>query len=72
MVVWLEIETWVIGKGGTKRWGRKRGGVDGEEVWELLGFGALVYVWVYICCCSGGFLCQGCRGLEVCTIDTVG
>jgi hypothetical protein len=25
----------------------------------LLGFVALVYVWVYFCCCSGGGLCQG-------------
>jgi hypothetical protein len=26
MVIWLEIETWVIGKGSTKRGGRKGAG----------------------------------------------
>jgi hypothetical protein len=39
MDFWLEIEMWVIGKGGTRREGKKRG--VGEEVWELLGFVAL-------------------------------
>jgi hypothetical protein len=40
LIVWLEIETWVIGKSGAKRgfeWGRSMGD---------LGFGALVCVWV--------------------------
>jgi hypothetical protein len=57
MVVWLEIETWAIGKGGTKkgRWVR-------EEVWGLLGFVALMCVRVYFHYCSGGCLCQGLQG----------
>jgi hypothetical protein len=32
MVVWLEIETWVIGKGGAKR-GGEEGKSVGKEVW---------------------------------------
>jgi hypothetical protein len=38
-VVWLEIETCIIGKGGTKE-GIWKGwdGADGGEVWGLLGF----------------------------------
>jgi hypothetical protein len=31
----------------------------GEEVWRLLGFVALVCVWVYFHCYRGGCLCQG-------------
>jgi hypothetical protein len=46
MVVWLEIETWVLGKGGTKTEGGKGGWVR-EDIWGLLGFVALVCVWVY-------------------------
>jgi hypothetical protein len=33
----------------------------GEDVWGLLGFVALMCVWVYLCC-SAGFLCQGLPG----------
>jgi hypothetical protein len=40
----LEIETWVIGKGGAKRRVRRGAGSMGKEVWELLGFGYLVCV----------------------------
>jgi hypothetical protein len=28
-------------------------------VWRLVAFVALVCVWVYFFCCSGGCLCQG-------------
>jgi hypothetical protein len=68
MVVWLEIETWVIGKGGTKIDSGKVGG----EVWRLLGFVALVCIWVYFFCCSGGYCVRDCRELVVCTVGTVG
>jgi hypothetical protein len=37
----------------------RRVGWVGEEIWGLLGFVALVYVWVYLCNCSRGCLCQG-------------
>jgi hypothetical protein len=46
MVVWLEIETWVIGKDSSKMGDRKKLGWVGEEVWELLSSGALECVWV--------------------------
>jgi hypothetical protein len=56
MVVWLEIETLVIGKGGAKgEW--KRGAWVGEEVWA--GVGKLTCVWEYFCCSSVGCSCQG-------------
>jgi hypothetical protein len=49
----------VIGKGGTKRQNGKRGmGRVGEEVWGMLNFGWLVSIWVYFCCCGGGYLCH--------------
>jgi hypothetical protein len=44
----------------------------GGRVTRLLSFVALVCVWVYFCCCSGGCLCQGLFGLELCTVGTVG
>jgi hypothetical protein len=46
MIVWLEIETWVIGKGGTRREERKRGG-SGKSyegcwvLWPLCVFGCI-------------------------------
>jgi hypothetical protein len=61
MVVWLEIETWIIGKGGPKREGRKGVGKWGKRygcfrvLWPLCVFGC-------ICFCSGGCLCQGLEG----------
>jgi hypothetical protein len=59
-VIWLDIEIWVPGKGDTIKGGLGIGvGAWGEEVWGLLGFMALVHVWLYFCCCSGGYLCQG-------------
>jgi hypothetical protein len=35
-----------------------------EEVWGLLGFGALMCIRVYFHCCSGGACVRDCRGLE--------
>jgi hypothetical protein len=58
IVVWLEIETWVIGKGGTKS-GEGNGWWVGEDTWGLLGFVTLVCVWVALRCCREGWLCQG-------------
>jgi hypothetical protein len=72
MVIRLDIEIWEIGKGGTKRACRKRGGWVGEDIWRMLGFVALVCVWVYFCCYSGGCLCQKLQGLGSCTVGTVG
>jgi hypothetical protein len=44
MVIRLEIETWVIGKGGTKKRKQKRGGWLGEEMWGLLDLVAFMCV----------------------------
>jgi hypothetical protein len=63
IVIRLDIEIWVIDKGGTKR-GRWERGLVREEVWVLLGFVVLVHVWVYFCC-SGGCLCQGLQGAGI-------
>jgi hypothetical protein len=73
MVIRLDTEIWVIGKDGIKKEGLKRGGWIGEDVCRLvLGFVALVCVWVYFCCCSGGCFCQELQGLWLCTVGTVG
>jgi hypothetical protein len=61
----INIGIWEIGKVGTKREGGKIGGWVGEEVWGLLGFVALVLIWVYFCCCGGGSLYQGLQGAGV-------
>jgi hypothetical protein len=70
MVVRLDIETWVIGKGGSKRRGQKRGEWVGKEKWGLLGFVALV------CGCISvvveGACVRDCRGLGLCQVGTVG
>jgi hypothetical protein len=34
----------------------------GENIWGLVGLGALVCVWVFFCCYSGGCLYQGYQG----------
>jgi hypothetical protein len=67
----LDIETWVIDKGGTKKGvdGKSSGWV-GEKLRGLLDLVALVRVWVYFCC-SGGCLCRGIQELGLCTISTV-
>jgi hypothetical protein len=54
-----------------KRGGGNRCMCAGEEVCRLLCFVALVCVWVYFCCCSGGCLCQGLQGAGVCVVGTV-
>jgi hypothetical protein len=43
-----------------------------QEIWGLLGFVALVYVWVYFCCCIGGCLCQDLQESGVVYSCTVG
>jgi hypothetical protein len=63
MLVRLDTETWVIGKGDTNG-GAEKGGM-GEEIWRLLGFVGLMCVWVYFCC-SGSCLCQGLQESGVC------
>jgi hypothetical protein len=65
MVIRLVIDFGGIDKGGIKKEGGKRGGWVGEEVWGLLGFVALVCVWVYFCCCSEGYLHQGLQGAGI-------
>jgi hypothetical protein len=64
MVVWLETETGVIGKGGAKRRAERRGGVCRGKGVEAAGFGGP-------CVCVGVFpkLAEGacvsnCRGGE--------
>jgi hypothetical protein len=43
-----------------------------EELCRLLDCMALVCVWMYLCCCSGGCFCQDCSGLGLCIVSTVG
>jgi hypothetical protein len=65
MVIRLVIEIGEIYKGGTVRRVGKRGEKVGEVVWGLLGFLALLCVWIYLCCCTVGCLCQGLQGVGV-------
>jgi hypothetical protein len=62
MVIRVEIETWVISKGGTKMRDGK-GWVSGGRGMGAAGFVTLMCVRVNFHCCSGGCLCQGFRGL---------
>jgi hypothetical protein len=71
MVIWLQIETSVIGKDGTKMEGQKEG-VRWGDIWELLHLVAFVCAWVYFYCCSGVCLCQGLQGLGVYIVSTIG
>jgi hypothetical protein len=60
--VWLEIETWVMGEGGSKREGRKGevgGGRVGMEASEFCGPYVCLGVFLLL---SGGYLCQGLQG----------
>jgi hypothetical protein len=59
MVITLVIDFWELVKVTLKRGYGKGGKCVGEMVWELLGFVALVCVWVYFCCFSGKCFCQG-------------
>jgi hypothetical protein len=70
MVIRLDIEIWVFGKGGSTRGGRKRVGWVGKKLWELLDFVALVHVWVYSVVVEG-VCARNCRGLGLCTVGTV-
>jgi hypothetical protein len=47
-----------IVKDSTKLGDGRRGWWVDEEEWGLLCFVALMNVWVYFCCFSGGCLCQ--------------
>jgi hypothetical protein len=70
MVVWLEIETLVIDKCGTRR------GADGK-----VGVGRVIWAarFCVLCVCFSVFpllqwrvlFFRHCRGLGVCTVDTV-
>jgi hypothetical protein len=66
MVIWLELETRVINKGGTKR-GTERCRWVGEEVWVLLGM-ALMCIKVYITVVVEGTCVRDCSGLGVCMV----
>jgi hypothetical protein len=56
MVIRLVIDFGELVKMALKK-GRE-GVSEWVESWGLLGFMALVCVWVYFCCCSGGCLCR--------------
>jgi hypothetical protein len=71
MTIRLVIDCGELVKVALKRGDRKRSVWVGEEVCRLLGFVALVCVWVYFFCCSGGCLCQGLQGLGLCTVGIV-
>jgi hypothetical protein len=60
-MVRLDIEIWVIGRGGTKKKGSVSVGKRYCGCWVL----CFVCVLVYFCCYSGGFLCQGLQGAGV-------
>jgi hypothetical protein len=49
-----------------------KGGVGGERGMRLLGFVALVCVWVYSVVVVEGDFVRDCRMLVLCTIGTVG
>jgi hypothetical protein len=57
---------------GTKWGSRKWWGDMGEEIWEFLGFVAIVCVWVNFWCCTVGCLGQGLQGLGLYNVGTVG
>jgi hypothetical protein len=46
MVIRLDVEIWVIGKGGTQKRGQERGWMGDDVIWGVLGFVTLVHVWV--------------------------
>jgi hypothetical protein len=48
MVIKLVIDLGELVKVALKKGGWKKGGLVGEEVWGLLGFVALVCVWVLL------------------------
>jgi hypothetical protein len=60
MVVWLEIEAWVIGKGGIKHVGEWKAG-DGADGGRWMGTGF-----------CGRCLCRDCSKKGVCMFGTVG
>jgi hypothetical protein len=70
MAFWLELETWVIGEGGTKGCGGKGGA--GEEVWELLGFVAFVCVWCISTVVVEDACVRDCRRLRMYMVGAVG
>jgi hypothetical protein len=66
MVIRLVIDFGKLVKVVLKRRGVGKGWRDGGRgIVGLLDFVALVCVWVYFCCCSGGCLCWGFQGTRV-------
>jgi hypothetical protein len=71
-IVCIEINTWVILKGGMEGEDRNGDGVRGEEMWGLEGFRALMCVRVYssVVIVEGAFV-RDCRGIGVCRVGAV-
>jgi hypothetical protein len=72
MVVWLKIETWVIGKDGIKMGDRKR-----RSGWEKRYVGCWVLWPLCVLGCISTAVMEGacvrnCRGLGLCMVGTVG
>jgi hypothetical protein len=68
MAIRLDIEIWVIGKGGTQKGSGKQGRWMGEYVWGLLGFVALVHVGCISVVVVEGVCVRDCRGSGLYTV----
>jgi hypothetical protein len=51
--------------------GVEKCGCEGKEKWKLLGFVALVHVWVYSAVVLKVAFVKDCRGLGLCIVGTV-
>jgi hypothetical protein len=70
MIIWLDIEIWVIGKGGTKKGAGNRGGCVAVVygcLWVLL---PLCMFWCISVVVEGAYV-RNYRWLGLCTVGTV-
>jgi hypothetical protein len=70
-VVWIEVEIWVISKGGAKEGAERRDGV-GEEVWGYRVLGLLYMLEYSSAVIVKGACVRDCREMGFCMFGTVG